>query len=84
MKTKYDKIVLAGFKGSGKSSIGKQLAKKCGFTFVDIDAVIEASYAKGGRKTGVRAIYKKHGREYFLNMEKNALKKTAKMKSTVI
>lgn len=84
MKTKYDKIVLAGFKGSGKSSVGKQLAKQCGFTFVDIDAVIEAAHAKGGRRSGVRAIFKKHGREYFLKMEGNALKKTARMKGAVI
>lgn len=84
MKRKYDKIVLAGFKGSGKSSVGKQLAKQCGFAFVDIDAVIEAVHAKGGRKSGVRAIYKKHGREYFLKMEGMALKKAAKMKGVVI
>lgn len=84
MKTKYDKIVLAGFKGSGKSSVGRQMAKQCGFTFVDIDAVIEAAHAKGGRKSGVRAIFKKHGREYFLKMEAGALKKTAGMKGVVI
>ncbi len=84
MKNKYDRIVLVGFKGSGKSSVGKQLAKQCGFAFVDIDAVIEAAHAKGGRKSGVRAIYKKHGRDYFLKMEGRALKKTARMKKAVI
>ena len=84
MKKKYDKIVLAGFKGSGKSSVGKQLAEKCGFAFVDIDAVIEAAHADGGRKSNVRAIFKKHGREYFLTMEGKALKTTARMKGAVI
>ncbi len=84
MKKKYGKIVMLGFKGSGKSSVGKQLAKQCGFAFVDIDAVIESAHAKGGRRSGVRAIYKKHGREYFLKMEGNALKKTARMAKAVI
>ena len=84
MKKKYDSIVLVGFKGSGKSSVGKQLAKQSGFAFVDIDAVIEATHANGGRKSGVRAIYKKHGRDHFLKMEEKALKKTARMKGVVI
>lgn len=84
MKKKCGRIVLVGFKGSGKSSVGKRLAKQCGFAFVDVDAVIEAAHAKGGRKSGVRAIFKKHGREYFLKMEGSALKKTARMRNVVV
>ncbi len=84
MKNKYGTIVLIGFKGSGKSSVGKQLAKLCGFAFVDIDTVIETAHAKGGRRSRVRTIFKKYGREYFLKMEGNALKKTAQMTKAVV
>ena len=36
-----DNIVLIGIMGCGKSSLGKQLAKRLSMTFVDMDAVIE-------------------------------------------
>lgn len=34
-------IFLCGFMGSGKSTIGKLLAEKCGRTFTDMDSFIE-------------------------------------------
>ena len=34
-------LVLIGMPGSGKSTVGKILAEKMGFSFVDLDAVIE-------------------------------------------
>ncbi len=37
-------IYLIGFMGSGKTTVGKQLAKKFDFTFVDIDNYIELKY----------------------------------------
>ena len=36
-----DNIVLIGIMGCGKSSLGKQLAKRLSMTFVDMDALIE-------------------------------------------
>jgi len=35
-------IILTGFMGSGKSSVGRELACRLGWRFVDLDAVIEA------------------------------------------
>jgi shikimate kinase len=35
-------IYLLGFMGSGKSSLGKNLAKLIAYDFVDLDATIEA------------------------------------------
>ena len=34
-------IVLIGMMGSGKTSVGKELAKKLNITFIDIDQEIE-------------------------------------------
>jgi shikimate kinase len=34
-------VILTGMRGTGKSSIGRALADRLGFAFVDTDAVIE-------------------------------------------
>ena len=34
-------ITLIGMMGSGKTSCGSMLAKKLGFSFIDIDSIIE-------------------------------------------
>ena len=41
------RIYLVGYMGSGKSTLGKELAKKIGFRLIDIDEMIE----KDTRKT---------------------------------
>jgi shikimate kinase len=35
-------IILAGFKATGKSVVGRRLAERLGYAFVDLDEVIEA------------------------------------------
>ena len=39
-------IVLIGMMGSGKTSVGKELAKKLNLSFIDIDHEIERKYDK--------------------------------------
>jgi shikimate kinase len=39
-------IILAGFKGTGKTSVGSELALRLGWTFVDADELIEARAGK--------------------------------------
>ena len=39
-------IVLIGMMGSGKTSVGKELAKKLNLSFIDIDQEIERKYNK--------------------------------------
>ncbi|HEX7522864.1 MAG TPA: shikimate kinase, partial [Candidatus Deferrimicrobium sp.] len=36
-------IVLVGFMGSGKSSVGRELARRFGVPFVDVDEWIESA-----------------------------------------
>lgn len=80
-----DKIVLLGFKGSGKTRVGKLIAKKTGFEFLDIDSLIEDAHAeKSGRRARVRTIYKKLGGDYFKKLEGAALARAARTKGTVV
>jgi shikimate kinase len=58
-------IVLIGFMGSGKSSVGRALAKAKGMYFVDTDALIESFE---GRK--IRDIFAADGELYFRELEK--------------
>lgn len=58
-------IVLIGFMGSGKSSIGRALAKKKEMYFVDTDALIESFE---GQK--IRDMFEQKGEAYFRECEK--------------
>ncbi|MFH1849584.1 MAG: shikimate kinase [archaeon] len=67
-------IALIGFKGCGKTSIGKELAKIRGMRFIDLDRVIEDRYeAAEGESLSCRQIYMKKDKKYFRNCEKSAL-----------
>lgn len=63
------KIFLIGLPGSGKTTLGKQLAKDLELSFVDLDKAIEGV---AGKK--VEAIFKEHGEPGFRNLESETLK----------
>jgi shikimate kinase len=78
-------IILIGFKGCGKTLIGKMLASKLKKEFHDTDSIIESIYTEETKSClPFREIYKKHGSEYFRNLEKKALKRAGKFKDSVI
>jgi shikimate kinase len=58
------KIVLLGYMGSGKSSIGKLLAKQFSYTFVDLD-----EYISKKEQNSVSEIFKNKGEIYFRKKE---------------
>ncbi len=58
-------IFLIGFMGSGKSTLGKRLARKIDYRFIDMDQYLEE---KEGMK--VSEIFKQKGEMYFRDMEK--------------
>ncbi len=58
-------LVLTGMMGVGKSTIGKKLAQKLKFKFVDIDRVIEEK-----EKNKIKDIFHKKGENYFRKLEK--------------
>jgi len=61
-------IVLIGFMGSGKSSIGRLIAGRLGFQFVDTDAVI---VERAG--IPITEIFAQHGEAHFRELETAAL-----------
>ena len=62
-----ENIVLIGFMGSGKSSVGRHLAKRSGRYFLDADTLIESAQAKA-----ISAIFEEFGEEYFRELEKES------------
>ncbi len=67
-------IYLVGFMGSGKSTVGKLLAERLGWTFVDLDEEIEAE-----QKTTIAEIFAKQGEERFRELETEAIRKRVKV-----
>lgn len=57
-------IVLCGFMGCGKTTIGKQLAKLLNYKFIDMDKFIEEK-----TKMTISDIFKNHGESYFRKLE---------------
>ena len=62
------RIVLTGFMGSGKSTVGPLLAARLGWKFVDVDDVIES---EAGMK--ITELFTKHGEAAFRAREHEAI-----------
>jgi shikimate kinase len=72
-------IVLTGFMGAGKTTVGALLAERLGWTFVDSDHVVEAR----ARMT-VAEIFERHGEADFRRMETDAVRETAGREHVVL
>lgn len=75
-----DNVILIGFMGSGKTTVGKELAKALSFEFYDSDELIVS-------KTGqsVKEIFAVHGESYFRSLETALIKElTGKISNTVL
>ena len=72
-------VFLCGMMGSGKSSVGRLLAKKMGVPFQDLDDLIE-----NREQMPIPEIFSKKGEEYFRNVEKNLLENRAEKLRGVI
>ena len=67
-------IILIGMKSSGKTSVGKIVARKLGIRFTDVDAEIERRYLEQtGEKLPFREIFRRHGKAHFRTLETAAL-----------
>ncbi|MDP2921738.1 MAG: shikimate kinase [Candidatus Omnitrophota bacterium] len=72
-------IILVGFMGTGKSVVGKLLAKKLKKDFLELDEAIEAR-----EKMSIKDIFEKKGEPHFRSVEKEVVKEASLRKNTVI
>lgn len=73
------RIILIGYMGAGKTTIGKILAKDLGIPFYDLDWYIETRMRKK-----VKQIFDERGEEGFRIIEKNMLHEVAEFENVVV
>lgn len=73
------RIIIVGYMGSGKTTVGKALSKDMGIPFYDLDWYIESRM----RKT-VAQIFAERGEEGFRKIEYNMLHEVAEFEDVII
>lgn len=73
------RIILVGYMGSGKTTIGRQLAMALGLEFYDLDWYIETRY-----RCSVAQIFAERGEGGFREMECNMLHEVAEFENIVL
>ncbi len=73
------RLVLTGFMGAGKSTVGRLLAARTGWTFLDLDIHLEA-------RTGatIPQLFQRHGEARFRRLESSALASALASSSTIL
>lgn len=72
-------IVLTGFMGTGKTAVGRRLAKRLGWRFVDLDALIEA-----GARCSIARIFAERGEAVFRRFERRTVARVVRERHQVI
>jgi len=75
----YDNVVLIGFMGSGKTSVGKALARGLFKTFVDVDSTIEKE-----QNATISELFSRDGEEYFRLLEQKCINKLTQKTGQII
>jgi shikimate kinase len=71
--------VLLGYRGCGKTTIGKKLADRMWQKFIDTDQMVSAAAGKS-----IREIFEQHGEAHFRELETEALARALAMEDHVI
>ena len=74
-----ENLILIGFMGTGKTSLGKLLANRLGRGFIDLDQKIEHDAGMT-----IPQIFELHGEKYFRELEKKAVREVSERKNLVI
>lgn len=72
-------LYLVGYMYSGKTTLGRELAKKLKYRFVDTDQLFEECY-----HTHITLFFQKYGEAAFRTLEQRVLHNTAEMDNTVV
>ena len=73
------RVILIGYMGAGKTTVGKALAKELGLPFCDLDWYIETRMHKK-----VKQIFDESGEEGFRRIERNMLHEVAEFENVVL
>jgi len=73
------KIFLVGFMGSGKTTVGRELAGRLSMPFFDLDELVEAS-----EQMTIKELFAEKGEPYFRKRERDLLKSTHHVERAVI
>ena len=73
------RIILVGYMGSGKTTVGKALSKETGMMFYDLDWYIESRMRKS-----VSQIFAEKGEDGFRKIEYNILHEVAEFEDVII
>jgi len=72
-------IALYGFMGVGKTTIGRILAEKLGYDFIDVDTEIERETGKS-----INEIFQLHGEAFFRKLESDIIRELSNKDRLVI
>lgn len=73
------RFFLLGYMGSGKTTVGKRLAKSLSLDFIDLDAYIQAKY----RRT-IPQLFEERGEDGFRQAERQSLQEVAEFENVVV
>lgn len=79
LHSETSRIFLWGFMGSGKTTLGKELANRLGFRFLDLDSLMEER-----EKMKVAEIFSQNGEQYFRKLEHETLKQTFTLSENIV
>jgi len=74
----YHNLVLTGFMGTGKTTVGRELALRLGMEFVDTDDLIESRHGP------IAAIFEEQGEAAFREMERAIASELGQQRGLVI
>lgn len=73
------RILLTGYMGAGKTTLGRALADRLGITFIDLDNYIEERYRKS-----ISQIFAEKGEDGFRDIERRMLHEVAEFEDVII
>src|SRR5262245_19340993 len=74
-----ERIYVVGFMGAGKTSVGRALSRKLGWSFFDLDQEIEKT-----NKSTVQEIFRRYGEPHFRQLERDHLRRLSTKPNTVV
>jgi len=74
-----ERIVLIGYRGSGKSTVGRILAERLGWRFLDTDDLIEQA-----ANMTIAEIFAAHGEQHFRDLEAAVIAEVCRLSRVVI